>query len=54
MKFYANITLCINEFEAEDEETAKKLVDSYITSLAETKDRSLSWEECDYEVKGAE
>jgi hypothetical protein len=53
MKFYANITLKVDEFDADNEEEAKKIIDSYITSIAKTEDASLSWQECDYEVKEA-
>lgn len=53
MKFYANITLNIDEFDAENEEQAKEIIDLYITSLAKTEDANLSWQECDYEVKEA-
>jgi len=53
MKFYANITLNIDEFDADNEEKAKEIIDSYITSLANTEDESLSWQEMNYEVKEA-
>lgn len=53
MKFYANITLNIDEFDADNEEKAKEIIDSYITSLANTEDESLSWQEMNYELKEA-
>jgi uncharacterized protein (UPF0212 family) len=50
MKFSANIILEVNEFEADSEEHAERIVNAYIDSLAKTANLSLTWDECDYNI----
>ena len=54
MKFYANIILEVNEFEANSEEHAEQIVNAYIDSLSQTKDLSLTWDVCDWNISEGE
>lgn len=52
--FNGEITLKINNFFAENEEEATQIINRYITSLANTGNRSLSWDEVDWDLREEE
>ena len=49
-KFYANITLMIDLFDAENVAQAGDIINNYITELAKTENESITWEDCDFAI----
>lgn len=48
--YYGNITLRLNNFDAESLEEAHKMVDRYIDLLADAQDDAIKWDCVEWEV----